>query len=136
MDCFWTISDLTGDCTKRPGATPESLTCAESGAVLVKGVSFGVQVSIKDDPEDQETEILKTLTIPSGRIQRVAWTDLNATLISAGEDGFVRRWDVEVHSFSKTGASQTQPSMEWLAGLSCLTARPLPCSAMTEIGQW
>jgi len=52
-------------------------------------------VSIKDDPEDQETEILKTLTIPSGRIQRVAWTDLNATLISAGEDGFVRRWDVE-----------------------------------------
>lgn len=53
-------------------------------------------MSIKDDSEEQETEILKTLNIPAGRIQRVAWTDLNATLISASEDGMVRRWDVEV----------------------------------------
>ena len=40
--------------------------------------------------------MLQSLKGPSekGRFQRVAWTDLNRTLISAGEDGCVRRWDV------------------------------------------
>jgi len=42
--------------------------------------------------------VLQSLKGPTekGRFQRVAWTDLNRTLISAGEDGCVRRWDVEV----------------------------------------
>ena len=42
--------------------------------------------------------MLQSLKGPTekGRFQRVAWTDLNRTLISAGEDGHVRRWDVEV----------------------------------------
>ena len=42
--------------------------------------------------------MLQSLKGPTekGRFQRVAWTDLNRTLISAGEDGCVRRWDVEV----------------------------------------
>ena len=74
----------------RPPASPHN--CCASGCVG----AGGVQVSIKEDSEEQETEILKTLNIPAGRIQRVAWTDLNATLISASEDGMVRRWDVEV----------------------------------------
>ena len=30
------------------------------------------------------------------RTNRVMFTDVNATLISAGEDGYMRRWDVEV----------------------------------------
>ena len=30
------------------------------------------------------------------RTNRAVFTDVNATLITAGEDGFVRRWDVEV----------------------------------------
>ncbi len=54
------------------------------------------QVTIAEDPADQDTTILQSLKGPTGRIQRVEWTDLNRTLISAGEDGIVRRWDVEV----------------------------------------
>ena len=44
--------------------------------------------------------MLQSLKGPTekGRFQRVAWTDLNRTLISAGEDGYVRRWDVEVRT--------------------------------------
>ncbi len=51
-----------------------------------------------EDPADQEATVLQSLKGPTekGRFQRVAWTDLNRTLISAGEDGCVRRWDVEV----------------------------------------
>ena len=31
-----------------------------------------------------------------GRITRAVWGPLNRTIISAGEDGTVRSWDVEV----------------------------------------
>ena len=54
--------------------------------------------AVAEDPADQEATVLQSLKGPTekGRFQRVAWTDLNRTLISAGEDGCVRRWDVEV----------------------------------------
>lgn len=52
-------------------------------------------VNIAEDPADQSDEVLRTLTGPRGRITRVHWTDANATLLSASEDGVVRRWDVE-----------------------------------------
>ena len=49
--------------------------------------------------------MLQSLKGPTekGRFQRVAWTDLNRTLISAGEDGCVRRWDVEVGRWVAVG---------------------------------
>lgn len=53
-------------------------------------------VNIADDLADQKADVIKSLSGPKGRITRVAWTDLNRTLVTAGEDGFVRRWDVEV----------------------------------------
>lgn len=40
--------------------------------------------------------MLQSLRGPTGQVRHVAWTDLNRTLISAGQDGIVRRWDVEV----------------------------------------
>ncbi len=46
----------------------------------------------------QKDDIIRTLEGPKGRIQRLLWTDLNRTLISVSEDGYVRRWDVEVCS--------------------------------------
>ncbi|DBA93000.1 hypothetical protein WJX79_006086 [Trebouxia sp. C0005] len=52
-------------------------------------------VNIADDLSEQNDDVIKSLSGPKGRITRIAWTDLNRTLISAGEDGFVRRWDVE-----------------------------------------
>lgn len=53
-------------------------------------------IPLSRDSEDQTSEATQRLTGFSKRINRVAFTDCNRTLISAGEDGFVRRWDVEV----------------------------------------
>ncbi len=43
--------------------------------------------------------VAQVLTGFEKRTNRVAFTDNNATLLSAGEDGCVRRWDVEVCCF-------------------------------------
>jgi translation initiation factor 3 subunit I len=56
-------------------------------------------VGIADDSADQSGEVVQQLSGFSKRISRVAFTDLNAVLISAGEDGIVRRWDIEVSAF-------------------------------------
>ena len=53
-------------------------------------------VRIAPDPADQEDTPQQTLTAFSKRINRAAFTDHNAVLVTAGEDGYVRRWDVEV----------------------------------------
>ena len=52
-------------------------------------------VNIAEDLEDQSDEVIRSITGPRGRITRVHWTDLNRHLLSASEDGYVRRWDVE-----------------------------------------
>jgi hypothetical protein len=44
--------------------------------------------------------VSQVLTGFEKRTNRVAFTDNNATLLSAGEDGCVRRWDVEVCCFA------------------------------------
>lgn len=51
---------------------------------------------IEADLSLQTQDIAQTYTGFKGRINRVHFLDLNKTLLSAGEDGFVRRWDVEV----------------------------------------
>ncbi len=53
-------------------------------------------VAITEDPAEQSDVPVMQLTEFSKRINRLAFTDLNTVLISAGEDGIVRRWDVEV----------------------------------------
>ncbi|KAK9844159.1 hypothetical protein WJX81_006442 [Elliptochloris bilobata] len=52
-------------------------------------------VRIAADEADQSADAMQVLAGFDKRTNRVAFTDVNATLISAGEDGFVRRWDVE-----------------------------------------
>jgi len=53
-------------------------------------------VNIAADPAEQSAEVVRSMTGPRGRIARVEWLDENRVLLSASEDGFVRRWDVEV----------------------------------------
>ena len=53
-------------------------------------------VRLSEDPSEQSDEPVQQLTGFSKKINRVTFTDLNTVLISAGEDGIVRRWDVEV----------------------------------------
>jgi translation initiation factor 3 subunit I len=47
------------------------------------------------DPADQTADEILKLSGPRGRITRLEFTDINRSLISASEDGCVRRWDVE-----------------------------------------
>ena len=60
-------------------------------------------VNIAADPAQQSDEVVQTMTGPRGRISRLEWTDANRTLISASEDGIVRRWDVEVRGLESGG---------------------------------
>lgn len=53
---------------------------------------------IAEDVSEQTQDVIQTFSGFKGRINRVHFIDLNKTLLSAGEDGFVRRWDVEVCS--------------------------------------
>ena len=53
-------------------------------------------VKITADPAEQTSDVEVKLEGFKGRMNRVAWTDLDETLISAGEDGVLRRWSVEV----------------------------------------
>ena len=52
--------------------------------------------NIAADSREQTQDVVQTFSGFKGRINRVQFVDLNKTLLSAGEDGFVRRWDVEV----------------------------------------
>jgi len=49
----------------------------------------------KSGREEEGTMFLRKLTGFKGRTNRVMFTDGNACLLSAGEDGILRRWDVE-----------------------------------------
>lgn len=57
-----------------------------------------LQVDIAADPAEQSDEVVRFITGPRGRISRLEWLDDNRVLLSASEDGFVRRWDVEVRA--------------------------------------
>lgn len=95
-------------------------------------------VRMAQDPADQTSEVVQQLTGFSKRITRVAFTDANAVLVTAGEDGYVRRWDLEVITRSYHVA-QYPPmlssgsllptlvySMQALKGRLCRHAVPLP----------
>ena len=50
---------------------------------------------LSDQNNAERQELLQEFQGHSGRITRAVWGQLNRTLISAGEDGTVRLWDVE-----------------------------------------
>lgn len=50
--------------------------------------------------EDQTDELKLSVNVTS-RINRLKWSELNSVLITAHEDGNVRKWDVEVRNLFK-----------------------------------
>jgi translation initiation factor 3 subunit I len=54
-----------------------------------------VKLNCKAERNSQSQEVLKRFDGPQGRITRVMWGPLNQTLITGGEDGIIRSWDVE-----------------------------------------
>lgn len=51
---------------------------------------------IAQELSEQTEDVVQTLDGFEKRINRVQFVDLNKTLLSVGEDGFIRRWDIEV----------------------------------------
>ena len=51
-------------------------------------------------PDEENEEVdpapFQTLQGPKGRTTRVEWVDGNRILLTVGEDGYARHWDVEV----------------------------------------
>lgn len=61
-----------------------------------------------------------------GRITRALWGPLNRTIISAGEDGTLRLWDVEVRIIDDKHASES---------VGALLTHPYPSGSSKQTGK-
>ena len=52
-------------------------------------------VDVAANREEQTNEIKISMSGPEGRINRALWGPLNRTILTGGEDGVIRLWDVE-----------------------------------------
>lgn len=88
-------------------------------------------VNIAEDPNDQTEEIVRTFTGFTGRISRVAWGRLNEFFLSAGEDGVVRKWDVETGKVIEQSEEHSKMvmSMEMSADRTHFVTASQDCSA-------
>ncbi|KAF5829879.1 WD40-repeat-containing domain protein [Dunaliella salina] len=51
---------------------------------------------LEDDLSHQTAKTVLGIQAPKGRITRVFWSDMNRTLVTSHDGGFVRKWDSEV----------------------------------------
>ena len=93
-DCTFTF-DYNEPCRAVAFAMGEQLA-ALSNDPFVQAASCIRIVRIAEDVADQSKEEVLKIMGGQKRFTRVAFTDLNRKLLSAGEDGFVRIWDTEV----------------------------------------
>ncbi len=54
----------------------------------------------------QTTKTVMQIAAPKGRITRVYWSDMNRTLVTSHDGGFVRKWDTEVSALVLGGESR------------------------------
>lgn len=74
-----------------------SIPAGSQGPKAQQPAKLDLACRIEEDITDQDaTPVRKLESDKSGRISRVQFTDLNKTLLTASEDGYLRRWDVEV----------------------------------------
>ena len=52
-------------------------------------------VDVAANREEQTNDIKISMSGPAGRINRALWGPLNTTILTGGEDGVIRLWDVE-----------------------------------------
>ena len=65
-------------------------------------------IDIEADLTDQ-TDAIKVTNGFDTRINRIKWSELNTVLIAAHEDGFLRKWDVEVPRTQSQSVSLSRP---------------------------
>ena len=69
-------------------------------------------IDIEADLEDQ-TDAIKVTNGFDSRINRIKWSELNTVLIAAHEDGFLRKWDVEVRRIRRMSLSLGPDGVVW-----------------------
>lgn len=84
----------------REPARSVDFSCGERLAVVTTDPFMGepskvLVYRVTDDPADLSPDPILTITGPTGRINRAVWGPLNQTIITAGEDSVVRKWDAE-----------------------------------------
>ena len=86
-------------------------------------------VRIAEDASEQTSEEVLKIGGSNKRFTRVTFHDLNRKLLTSGEDGFVRSWDVEVctalHALLPAGRDLLLP------GTSCLAAQLVQAAVQT-----
>eukprot|EP00240_Pyramimonas_obovata_P005849 CAMPEP_0118958698 /NCGR_PEP_ID=MMETSP1169-20130426/62756_1 /TAXON_ID=36882 /ORGANISM="Pyramimonas obovata, Strain CCMP722" /LENGTH=321 /DNA_ID=CAMNT_0006906823 /DNA_START=61 /DNA_END=1026 /DNA_ORIENTATION=- len=87
---------------KRPFEGPARFTQFSVGgkmAIVTTDPFMGseptIQVLAINEERDEISEPVMKLCGPKGRITRAVWGPLNKTILSTGEDGVIRKWDVE-----------------------------------------
>jgi translation initiation factor 3 subunit I len=58
-------------------------------------------VKHEQDVSEQQAAAVLQIQCPKGRVTRVFWSDMNRTLVSSHDGGFVRKWDSEVRDLSQ-----------------------------------
>ncbi len=53
---------------------------------------------LEEDITQQTSNAVLSIDCPKGRITRIIWSDMNRTLVTSHDGGFVRKWDSEVRS--------------------------------------
>jgi len=51
---------------------------------------------LEEDLSQQTAKTVLGIAAPKGRITRVFWSDMNRTLVTSHDGGYVRKWDSEV----------------------------------------
>ncbi|KAK9822514.1 hypothetical protein WJX74_000134 [Apatococcus lobatus] len=94
-------------------------------------------VRIEEDITDQDaTPVRQMESDKSGRVSRVQFTDLNKTLLTASEDGCLRRWDVEVGKMieeKQVHEKQVQDMQLSLDGTHVVTASTDRTSKLVDV---
>lgn len=83
-------------------------------------------VKLEEDLAEQTSKTVLGIEAPKGRITRVYWSDMNRTLVSSHDGGFVRKWDTEVRGAH--AAARRCPRAACSARPACLPACQPACA--------
>lgn len=77
-----------------------SLSIGEGMLAFTTDAFMGTQpmihlAKLEQDVEEQQAKSILSIECPKGRITRVFWSDLNRTLMTSHDGGWVRKWDSE-----------------------------------------